>query len=220
MEDKKTDNNEKLIDAAERLFAEKGYSETSIDDICDEVDVTHGLFYYYFDSKEDIVEAITERLMEDITETLEDITNDPILNAQEKFMKLWIKSLQEKKERSYLTSVLMGDSSISRFVYQVYHEAVETMVPYMKEIVEQGVEEGVFDTEYPEQTMRFWIHGRLHQIEKASWDDDINEIFRTIKAEAYIVERLLGAKESFLTSFYEDEYEEKIKELLEEAKEG
>jgi len=219
MKDKETDNEKKLIDAAGRLFSEKGYSETSIDDICEEVGVTHGLFYYYFDSKQDIVEAITARLVEDITETLDDITNDPILGAQEKFMKLWIQSLQEKKERAYLTSVLMGDSPISRFVNQVYHDAVEAMVPYLKEIVEQGVEEGVFDTEYPEQTMRFWIHGRLHQIEKVSWDDDVNEVFKTIKAEAHIVECLLGAKENFLTSFY-CEYQDEIKTFLEEAKES
>jgi len=219
MKDKETDNEERLIDAAGRLFAEKGYSETSIDDICEEVSVTHGLFYYYFDSKEDVVEAITTRLMEDITETLEEITNDPILSAQEKFMKLWMQSLQEKKEKSYLTSVLMGDTPISIFVNQVYHDAVEAMVPYLKEIVEQGVEEGVFDTEFPEQTMRFWIHGRLHQIEKAPWEGDIHEVFKTIKAEAHIVECLLGAKENFLTSFY-DEHEDEIKKFLKEAKES
>ncbi len=214
----KTDTEEKLINAAEKLFAEKGYSETSIDDICEEVNVTHGLFYYYFDSKEDIVEAITERLMEEITETLEDITNDPMLGAQEKFMKLWMQSLQEKKERTYLTSVLMGDSPSSRFVTQLYHEAVEAMVPYLKEIVEQGVEEGSFEADYPEQKMRFWIHGRIHLIDKISFDEDIDKIFEDIKAEAHIVECLLGAKESFLTSFY-DEHEEYLKEFLKEAKE-
>ena len=50
-----------LLDAAERLFVEQGYEETSIRDIITTVGVAHGLFYYYFRSKEDILAAIIDR---------------------------------------------------------------------------------------------------------------------------------------------------------------
>ena len=43
---------QQLLDAAARLFAERGYAETRIVDICREAGVAKGLFYWYFDTKE------------------------------------------------------------------------------------------------------------------------------------------------------------------------
>ncbi|MDM7911474.1 MAG: helix-turn-helix domain-containing protein, partial [Methanotrichaceae archaeon] len=50
-----------LIDTAERLFITKGYAQTAISDIVNEVKVSQGAFYYYFDSKEDVLVAAMER---------------------------------------------------------------------------------------------------------------------------------------------------------------
>jgi AcrR family transcriptional regulator len=43
---------QQLLDAAAHLFAERGYAETRIVDICREAGVAKGLFYWYFDTKE------------------------------------------------------------------------------------------------------------------------------------------------------------------------
>ena len=43
---------QQLLDAAARLFAERGYAETRIVDICREAGVAKGLFYWYFETKE------------------------------------------------------------------------------------------------------------------------------------------------------------------------
>jgi AcrR family transcriptional regulator len=50
-----------LIDTAERLFIAQGYDQTSISDITKEVNVSQGAFYYYFDSKEDVLVAAMEK---------------------------------------------------------------------------------------------------------------------------------------------------------------
>ena len=54
---------QELIDAAERLFMERGYEATAVSDIVQEVGVAQGTFYYYFPSKEEILEAIIEKDM-------------------------------------------------------------------------------------------------------------------------------------------------------------
>ena len=41
-----------ILDAAETLFTEKGYSKTTIIDILNQVGIAKGTFYYYFKSKE------------------------------------------------------------------------------------------------------------------------------------------------------------------------
>jgi AcrR family transcriptional regulator len=43
---------QQLLDAAAALFAERGYAETRIVDICRDAGVAKGLFYWYFDTKE------------------------------------------------------------------------------------------------------------------------------------------------------------------------
>lgn len=49
---------EKIINAATRLFGDKGYSSTSIKDICEEAGISKGGLFYYFDSKEAILYVI------------------------------------------------------------------------------------------------------------------------------------------------------------------
>ena len=53
---------QQLLDAAARLFAERGYAETRILDICREAGVAKGLFYWYFDTKEAVFRDLADDL--------------------------------------------------------------------------------------------------------------------------------------------------------------
>ena len=52
---------QELIDTAEKLFSEKGIANTAISAIVKELNVAQGLFYYYFKSKDDVIEAISKK---------------------------------------------------------------------------------------------------------------------------------------------------------------
>ena len=53
----------RILDAAERLFLEKGYENTTIQDIVDALgDLTKGAVYHHFKSKEEIVDAVGDRM--------------------------------------------------------------------------------------------------------------------------------------------------------------
>jgi AcrR family transcriptional regulator len=54
------DRREQIIDAAMRVFAQKGYSKATNKDIAREAGITPGLIYYYFESKEALLYAILE----------------------------------------------------------------------------------------------------------------------------------------------------------------
>ena len=63
-EEKKARTRERLVDAAARVFARKGFAGTSLDEIADEAGVTKGAVYSNFDSKEDLVRAVLEERLE------------------------------------------------------------------------------------------------------------------------------------------------------------
>lgn len=59
---------DKITKHSVQLFKEKGFSETSIQDIVDSLEVTKGTFYYYFKSKEELLMDIHERYIDDLLE--------------------------------------------------------------------------------------------------------------------------------------------------------
>jgi AcrR family transcriptional regulator len=66
---------DEILDAAERVFAEKGYHETGIADIAAELGIGHGTFYRYFRNKHDIAATVLERVVAQIAEAA--LVEDP-----------------------------------------------------------------------------------------------------------------------------------------------
>jgi TetR/AcrR family transcriptional repressor of nem operon len=52
---------QKLLDAAQRLMLAKGYTATSVDEICEAAELTKGSFFHYFDGKEDLGREVAQR---------------------------------------------------------------------------------------------------------------------------------------------------------------
>ncbi|MBV9514508.1 MAG: TetR/AcrR family transcriptional regulator, partial [Mycobacteriaceae bacterium] len=68
---------QKIIDAAVELFTDVGYDATSLGDIIDRVEVTKGAFYYHFDSKESLAQAIVADGATALTGAFAGITSAP-----------------------------------------------------------------------------------------------------------------------------------------------
>ncbi len=56
MSDKTTRDH--IVEAADQLFYRQGYEHTSFSDIADAVQISRGNFYYYFKSKDEILDAV------------------------------------------------------------------------------------------------------------------------------------------------------------------
>ena len=73
-------NKQKIIDAADRLFYSRGYNQTSFSDISDETGIPRGNFYYYFKTKEEILDAVVDCRVSEFQKMLEhcdQISTDP-----------------------------------------------------------------------------------------------------------------------------------------------
>ena len=59
-------NRQRIIDAADALFYQRGYNQTSFQDISDETGIPRGNFYYYFKTKDEILSAVVATRAADI----------------------------------------------------------------------------------------------------------------------------------------------------------
>ena len=74
-----------ILDVAQRLVYTKGYEQMTIQDMLDDLQISKGAFYHYFDSKQELLEALVERLGEEVVQLLLPIVHDPVLPALDKF---------------------------------------------------------------------------------------------------------------------------------------
>lgn len=60
-------NRQRIIEAADSLFYRRGYNQTSFQDISDATGIPRGNFYYYFKTKDDILNAVVDTRIADLT---------------------------------------------------------------------------------------------------------------------------------------------------------
>jgi len=143
-----------IIEAAERFVYIKGYDQMTVQDILEALQISKGAFYHYFDSKQALLEALIDRMLQQVLPILTPIVNDPNLPALEKF-KLFFNTAgrwKAAKKASLLPLLRVWYHDDNAIVRQKQFDAtVRETAPLLASIIRQGVQEGVFTTPYPEQ---------------------------------------------------------------------
>ena len=94
-----------ILDAASKLFIEKGYDGTSLQDIINETKLSKGAIYHHFSSKEEIFERICGQIGEANSARLAAIRDDPQLNGREKLKEIFRSSLLHPNQEAVLRIV-------------------------------------------------------------------------------------------------------------------
>ena len=144
-----------ILECAQRFVFTKGYEQMAIQDILGDRQISKGAFYHYFTSKQALLEALIERYMLDAQQVLIPIVQDPNLPALGKFQRFFDTIARWKTARKeYIMALLQGWYSDSNAIVRqkVIAAGVKWYAPMMTEIICQGIQEGVMNTPYPEQT--------------------------------------------------------------------
>lgn len=141
-----------ILDVAFRLFMEKGYEHTSVQDIIDNLGgLSKGAIYHHFKSKEDILDAVMNRMTAESNKLLAEVRDRTDLNGKEKLRMIFKTSINRPVQDDILT-VAPNFHNNPRLVFGILHESVDEAAPiYIRPIIEQGVLDGSIKTEYPEQ---------------------------------------------------------------------
>jgi AcrR family transcriptional regulator len=143
-----------ILDATQRLLYTKGYDQIAIQDILDELKISKGAFYHYFDSKGAMLEALAERMIDQVEPLLLPIIEDPHLPALEKLQRYFNTAARWKTDRiDYLLALLRGwyadENATVR--QKVYATGTRRLTPMLAVIIRQGVQEGILKPAYPDQ---------------------------------------------------------------------
>jgi AcrR family transcriptional regulator len=194
-----------LVDAAQALFFAKGYDATTVADIIAEAGVSKGGFYHHFESKEELLDAMIERLTALVIDNARDVLEDPDLDALTKLNRFFAKSLDWKAQaapamRGIFLLVLKPENAP---LYQrLVRAGVAVLSPALTRIVEQGIEEGIFDVPDPGIVVEIFLHlsnnrfaiaaEAVARATRGDVDGAVATFEKRIRSEEAMINRILG----------------------------
>lgn len=139
-----------ILDVAFRLFLEKGYEHTSIQDIIDQLGgLSKGAIYHHFKSKEEILIAVTDRMTAESNQMLAAIRDRTDLSGKEKLKTIFKESINRPVQNDIFTAA-PNFSNNSKLLCSLLYETIHDAAPnYILPILEQGVADGSIQTDCP-----------------------------------------------------------------------
>jgi AcrR family transcriptional regulator len=132
----------------------------SIQDILDELKISKGAFYHYFDSKQTLLDGLIERILDDAERILLPIVEAKDLSAIDKLRKYFDAAGRWKvSQKTFMLDLFRVWHTDANAIMRQKQEAasIKRIAPMLAEIIRQGVAEGVFTTKYPEQFASMFV---------------------------------------------------------------
>ena len=199
--------NEEILDAAETLFAAKGFDNTSTGDILDAVGIARGTLYYHFRSKEDILNGVIQRMTDKMIGVAAGIVRQKELPVLERLTKAIMSlNVETKLGHEIMEQVHRPQNALMHQKMQA--TLLAGILPVLTELIEEGIRQGIFHTRYPESVVEMTIlyaNTAFDELNAAGLNPAQRE--RKIAGFIYNLERLMGMpegglQEAILTIFY------------------
>jgi AcrR family transcriptional regulator len=203
--DKHDDKKRELLTAAERLFMEKGYQQTTLDDILAASGISKGGFYHYFKSKDEVLSESISCLIDEVLAILQRAASDEKLSAMEKltlFLSEKSKFQSSKEQYAKLVGALL-QTDVTQYIF--YVTIARKLVSPLAQIIRQGVSEGVFDVEFPDQTADILTRVIISVPQSGSYEEYLNDADkhgRYVSSVQTAIKRILGLDANYPLTLY------------------
>lgn len=142
---------ENILSVSAKLFSERGYDKTSMQDIVEALGMSKGAIFHHFKSKEDILKSVISRQSNYVEQTIYEWVNKMDgLTAKEKLMGILEKNLHDQQMHT-LDNVLSSQIHNPHFVMGNMQDCVNKSAPFFARIMREGNEDGTIATEFPEE---------------------------------------------------------------------
>ncbi len=188
-----------IMQAAKKLFYEKGYLNTTTQDIIKSLNISRGLLYYHFDSKEDILFSIVEKHTEPLLKKFNIIANNKKLTVKEKvksFLDSTIISESSAEQEDYAVHDAIQLPENSFMMDKINHKLSYNMAKCFADIIKEGNEEGILNVEYPEELSAYLMTAYTFVIsDKHFHKNDFEKASKYLKAFKHLINQTLNSKE-------------------------
>ena len=142
---------EKILDVSMRLFSEKGYEHTTIQDIVDALGMSKGAIYHHFKSKEDIIDRLNDRYYEGL-DWFPDLSKIPGESGLEKLRYAFRHFLTDPAKRKVDRLVIGYVVKNPKITLLTLESTFRDAAPYVEKIIRLGMADGsIQGVEYPHE---------------------------------------------------------------------
>ena len=135
-----------ILDAATKVFVRLGFQHARMDDIVEESGLSKGTLYWYFKSKEDIINAILRRLFAGALESLESLL-EAEGTVSERLVQLTSDRVTGMKRMSSLVPIIFEFYAVAvhqQWVKQFIGEYFKHFRGLLEDLIQQGIDRGEF----------------------------------------------------------------------------
>lgn len=143
-----------LLKIAYSLFVSRGYEKTSVDEIIEEAGIAKGTFYYYFTSKEQMLEEVIEMMLNAEFEKANEALESDLPTAQK--IVAVISSIRPAREEQPIEEALHAPENVLMHD-KIRKKVYDRLVPILSQIAQEGVESGIFDCDDIPERVRILI---------------------------------------------------------------
>lgn len=157
-----------ILDVAERLFCTQGYDNISTNDILAEIGIARGTLYYHFKSKEDILDAMIDRILDEIIRKAKNIALNESMPVLERLTKTVLAANVDTKTGDMILEQVHKPQNALMHA-KMLEKLLSQLVPLFVKIIEDGISQNLMQTDYPEDTIQM-----LLLYSNSAFDDNIS----------------------------------------------
>lgn len=145
---------EQILDAMQELMGSSNAQAISVSDIAQKAGIGKGSIYYYFSSKNDIIDAVIERSYSRVLDAGKELAASSHMDAFKKMELIYHACLDSSTELRRQEAIgTFNEQQESAFIHQKFARIIITKLkPILTDIIRQGIDEGGIRCEYPEET--------------------------------------------------------------------
>ncbi|MDE6798593.1 MAG: TetR/AcrR family transcriptional regulator [Ruminococcus sp.] len=179
-----------ILNSAEELMCnmEAPNRDMTVDMIAKNAGIGKGSIYYYFQSKEEIIDAVIER---SYTSAIKEYfaSTDNCVSTYEKLKQLFASMIRKEfqdNNRNIITSLHVQDDIMLH--YKLMMTAIKTVSPILTEILKDGMADGSIHTETPVESAEMVVAMLTFLLNRSFFPSDDASMYRKLKLYAHVLE--------------------------------
>ena len=191
----KEERRNEIIETAGKLFEEKGYEQTQVQDIVNEIGVAKGLFYYDFKSKDEVMEELADRYADAIIDAVNKLIDKDISTFDKinRIFQIFIDSAEKK------SGIFMGILNVKNGITheRIFFNVGGKMVPLVTELILSGNDNGECNCSDPKFITEFLVTGLFNIMNQISPDEKIDYLKEKLPTIKTMILKLYNFAERF-----------------------